>query len=205
MDLGLYLTFVAATAIMIFLPGPSVMLTVAHSLAFGWKRGLVTTAGATCGIAVQLAITLIGLASVMLLLAEWFEWIRWAGVAYLIYLGIKQWRAAPEIGEAAGLAVTDRSLFLQGLIVTIPNPKSLLFFAAFFPQFIDPGASLALQSAIIVPTFLVVTYLFTGVWALLAGHGGRFFRSRRHILLRNRISGGLMISAGLGLALARRG
>ena len=90
MDLGLYLAFFLATTIMIVLPGQSVMLAVAHSMAFGWRRAFVTVGGITCGIAVQLAITLIGMASFLLLLADWFVWLRWAGVAYLIYLGVRQ-------------------------------------------------------------------------------------------------------------------
>ena len=121
MDETLYLAFLAATTVMILLPGPSVMLTVAHALRHGWRRALMTVAGATLGFGVQLAITLAGMASFMLVLAQWFEWLRWAGVAYLIYLGIRHWRAKPE---AAGAAAGDgRSLFLQGLVVTIPNPK----------------------------------------------------------------------------------
>lgn len=98
-----------------------------------------------------------------------------------------------------------RALFLQSLAVTTANPKTLIFFAAFFPQFIDPVAPLSLQLPILAVSFLVITYVFTAVWALLAGRAGRFFRSRRRIRLRNRLTGGLMMGAGLGLALARRG
>ena len=204
MDPALYLAFFVATTIMILLPGPSVMLTVAHAITFGWRRALATVGGATCGVAVQLAIALVGMASFMLVLATWFEWLRWGGVAYLFYLGVRQWRAPPDDPEKATPAATKRSLFLQGLVVTIPNPKSLLFLAAFLPQFLDPEAGLAPQFAIIVPSFLAITFVFTGLWAFAAGRMGRFLRSRRHILLRNRIAGGLFIGAGLGLAVARR-
>ena len=90
-------------------------------------------------------------------------------------------------------------------MVTIPNPKSLIFLAAFFPQFIDPAASLSLQFAIIFPSFLFITFVFTAVWALAAGQASHLFRSHRGALIRNRITGSLMIGAGLGLAVARRG
>lgn len=203
MDATLYLAFFAATTVMILLPGPSVMLTVAHALSHGWRRALMTVAGATLGVGVQLAITLAGMASFMLVLAQWFEWLRWAGVAYLIYLGFRHWRA--DAGGAGAATGDGRSLFLQGLVVTIANPKSLLFMVAFFPQFIDPDSSLALQVSIMVPTFLAITFVFTGLWALAAGQAGRFFRSSRGARIGNRVSGGLMIGAGLGLALARRG
>ena len=205
MDPTVYLAFFVATTIMILLPGPSVMLTVAHALAFGWRRALMTVSGATCGVGIQVLVTLIGMASFMLLLAEWFEWLRWAGVAYLLYLGVQQWRTRPAPDGTPDAPVSRRSLFLQGLVVTIPNPKSLIFLAAFFPQFIDPGASLSLQFAIIFPSFLLITFVFTAVWALAAGQAGHLFRSHRGALIRNRITGSLMISAGLGLAVARRG
>ena len=201
MDATLYLAFIAATTVMILLPGPSVMLTVAHALSHGWRRALMTVAGATMGVGVQLAVMLTGMASFMLVLAQWFEWLRWAGVVYLIYLGVRHWRAKP-IEAAPG---DGRSLFLQGLVVTIPNPKSLLFLVAFFPQFIDPGASFAHQVAIMSPTFLAITFVFTGLWAVAADRVGRYFLSSRGVRIGNRISGGLMIGAGLGLALARRG
>lgn len=201
MDATLYLAFFAATTVMILLPGPSVMLTVAHSLSHGWRRALMTVAGATIGVGVQLAITLAGMASFMLVLAQGFEWLRWAGVAYLIYLGKRHWRAKPIVTANRD----GRSLFLQGLVVTIPNPKSLLFLVAFFPQFIDPDTSLVQQVSILAPTFLAITFVFTGLWAVAADRAGRYFQSDRGARIGNRISGGLMIGAGLGLALARRG
>ena len=137
MDPQLYLAFVLASIFMILIPGPSVMLTVGHALAHGWRRSLATVAGATVGVGLQLAVALVGLTSLMLFLAEWFEVVRWLGVAYLVWLGIRAWRAPIEDGETGAPQGNGRSLFLQGLIVTIPNPKSLIFFAAFFPQFVD--------------------------------------------------------------------
>ncbi len=96
MSLELYVAFALATMVMILLPGPSVMLTVAHTMAFGMRRALVTLVGIICGISVQLGTTLIGMTSFMLILADWLEALRWAGVAYLIYLGVRQWRAEPD-------------------------------------------------------------------------------------------------------------
>ncbi len=207
MDLNLYLAFFVATTIMILLPGPTVMLTVAHSISFGWRRALATVAGATIGIGIQLAITLVGMTSLMVLMAAWFEGLRWLGVAYLAYLGIQQWRARPESESNAAPAVarSGRSLLIQGVVVTTANPKSMFFLAAFFPQFIDPLAAPVPQFALLGVTFLAITFGFTALWAVVAGQAGNAFRSRRGILLRNRIAGTLMLGAGLGLALARRG
>lgn len=204
MDLSIYLAFIAATAFMIFLPGPSVILTVAHGMSFGWRAALVTVAGATAGVAVQLAIATVGLVSVLEVVADAFEWIRWAGVLYLIYLGIRQWRGAGSLDVAEAPRSSRGSLFVQGLVVTIPNPKSLIFIAAFLPQFLDPARPLQTQLVIIVPTFLVITFVVTGAWALAAGHARRFMGSLRARRAVARVSGGLLVTAGIGLALARR-
>jgi len=203
MDFNLYIAFFAATTIMILLPGPSVMLTVAHSISFGWRRALATVTGATIGVGIQLAITLVGMTSLMVLMAGGFEWLRWAGVAYLAYLGIQQWRAQPE-PDAAPAVRSGRSLLIQGVVVTTANPKSMIFLAAFFPQFVDPLAAPGPQFVLLGVTFLAITFIFTALWAVVAGHAGSAFRTGRGIVLRNRITGSLMIGAGLGLALVRR-
>ncbi|MEN8188864.1 MAG: LysE family translocator [Thermodesulfobacteriota bacterium] len=205
MELHVYLGFVIATAIMIALPGPSVLLTVAHSISFGWQPALATVAGATMGIGVQLLVASIGLSSLLNVVAEAFEWLRWAGAAYLVYLGIKQWRSASEPLEFDTSSISKRSLFVQGLVVTIPNPKSLIFIAAFLPQFIDAAHPLGLQFTFIVPTFLVITFTVTSVWALAAGKVRGYLQSQRVFQSVFRAGGGLMIIAGVGLGLVRRG
>jgi len=204
MDFNIFCTFVIATALMISLPGPSVLLTVAHSLSFGWRRSLATVSGATIGVAIQLLVAAIGLASLLHAVAEMFEWIRWAGAAYLVYLGIKQWRSANTAQTLDSATASRKSLFFQGIVITVPNPKSLIFIAAFLPQFIDMTRPLGLQFAIIVPCFLGITFTVTAAWALAAGKARRVLRSQR---ASNRVSqgaGGLMVLAGVGLALARR-
>ena len=205
MELHVYLAFVVATAIMIALPGPSVLLTVAHSISFGWKHALSTVGGATMGIAVQLIVAAIGLTSLLNVVAEAFEWLRWAGAAYLVYLGIKQWRSANEPLEVDTSSVSKTNLFVQGLVITIPNPKSLIFIAAFLPQFIDAARPLGLQFSLIVPTFLVITFSVTSVWALIAGNVREFLQRRRAFQSVIRTAGGMMVIAGVGLALSRRG
>jgi len=205
MELHVYLAFVVATTIMIALPGPSVLLTVAHSISFGWRPALSTVGGETAGIAVQLIVAAIGLTSLLNVVAEAFEWLRWAGAAYLVYLGIKQWRSAGDPLKIDTSAVSRTNLFVQGLVITIPNPKSLIFIAAFLPQFIDATRPLGLQFAIIVPTFLAITFTVTSVWALAAGNVRGILSSQRAYKSVSRTAGGLMIMAGVGLTLARRG
>ncbi len=205
MELHVYLAFVLATAIMIALPGPSVLLTVAHSISFGGRRALATVAGETAGIAVQLAIASIGLTSLLTVMTEAFEWLRLAGAAYLVYLGVKLWLGSNRPLEFEPSAVSNSNLFTQGLVVTIFNPKSLVFIAAFLPQFMDASRPVGLQLAVIVPTFLVITFSVTSVWALATGKASGLLRSRRAFKALLRAAGGLMVLAGAGLALARRG
>ena len=196
MNLELYLAFVVATTVMILLPGPSVMLTVAHSLAFGAIRALATVSGAVLAIGVQLLVTLIGMSWLMLILADGFELLRWAGVAYLVFLGVQQWRAPAADAGAEVRAVSGKALFAQGFLVTIANPKSLIFLAAFFPQFVDPAAPWLPQMVLLGVTFLVIGFVFTAAWGFAADRTRVWFGGRR-LRLRNRIAGSLMIGAGL--------
>jgi threonine/homoserine/homoserine lactone efflux protein len=189
---------------MILLPGPSVMLTVAHSLAFGAIRALATVSGAVVAIGVQLLVTLVGMSWLMLVMADWFELLRWAGVAYLIFLGVQQWRAPAAEPDAGARAVSGKALFAQGFLVTIANPKSLIFLAAFFPQFVDPTVPWLPQMVLLGVTFLVIGFVFTAAWGFAADRARVWFRGRRRVRLRNRIAGSLMIGAGLGLAMVRR-
>lgn len=204
MDLHIYIAFVIATVILISLPGPSVLLTVAHSISFGWQRALVTVAGATVGVAVQLVVGAIGLISLLNTVSQAFEWLRWAGAAYIVYLGIKQWRSASAPIEFDNPSTSRADLFVQGLVITTLNPKSLIFIAAFLPQFIDATRPLGMQLMLIVPTFLVITFVVTSIWALVAGKARGFLRGQQAFQSVLRGAGGLMIIAGVGLALARR-
>ncbi len=205
MELQVYFAFVVATTILIWLPGPSVLVTVAHSISFGWQRALITVAGATLGVGIQLLIATIGLASILNTVAGAFAWLRWAGAAYLVYLGIKQWRSAGIPIEIDTPPASRTNMFVQGMVVTILNPKSLIFIAAFLPQFIDSTRPIGLQFAYIVPTFLLIGFTVTAVWAIVAGKASGLLQNQRAFTSVLRGSGGLMIIAGLGLALARRG
>lgn len=205
MNLELYLAFVAATVVLILLPGPNVALIVANSLSYGARRALLTVAGIASAMALQLTITAIGMTSLLLVLAEWFEWLRWLGVAYLLYLGIRAWRApATDPDVAASAARSGRRLFWQGFLVSATNPKVLLFYAAFFPQFIDPAGPLVQQLGLLSVTFVAIALVLDSGFALAAGRIRVWLEDATAARLRNRLTGGLLIGAGLGLALARR-
>jgi len=206
MNPDLYLAFLLATAVLVLIPGPNVTLLVANSLAHGPRRSLITLAGTSSAIALQLLVVAFGMTSLILVLAQWFEWLRWAGVAYLIWLGIQHWRAAPlALDDLERPAMRSGALFWQGVLVAATNPKTLLFYAAFFPQFIDPARAPGPQLALLCVTFLLVATVLDGAYALLAGRLRPWLGTRRRALWRNRLTGSFLIAAALGLALARRG
>src|SRR5450432_3745332 len=134
----LYLTFVAAAAVLILIPGPNVTLIVANSLSYGPRYAFTTIAGTTLAQITQLTLTVAGMTTVMSAMAGWFDWLRWAGVAYLLWLGIVTWRSKPQpLDERAPPLRRIKRLFWQGFLVSLTNPKTLLFYAAFLPQFVD--------------------------------------------------------------------
>jgi threonine/homoserine/homoserine lactone efflux protein len=203
MHLDLYLGFVLASAIVIVIPGPNVSLIVANSIAYGTHYGLLTVAGTSAAIVLQLALTALGLTATLGMLAGWFEWIRWVGVAYLLYLGVRQWMSASvDLTRTRPQPKSFRAIALRGFLISLTNPKTLLFYGAFFPQFLSTDAPVVSQVALLSFTFFVVAAGLDSVWALLAGRvrGVLAVRGR----LRNRLSGGCLIGAGIGLALAHR-
>ncbi len=205
MDLELYLAFVAATTLLILLPGPAVSLILATSVAHGGRAALVTVAGSSTAIAVLLTITAFGMTSLMLLLSEWLDWLRWVGCAYLVYLGLQHWRPGPGAPATdARPAPSRRRLYWRGFLVSASNPKTLFFYAAFFPQFVDPAGSLPVQLTVLCVTFLVIATILDGGYAAAGGRLGRWLQDRRRVGLQRRFTGALLIGAGAGLALARR-
>jgi len=203
-DINLWLAFALASAVLAAIPGPIVMLVIANSLAHGSAQGLRTLLGTASGTAVLFALGGLGMTWVLAFLSEWFELIRWAGAAYLVWMGIKTWRSAPaELADAANTKKRSVS-FLQGFVIAITNPKTLVFYAAFFPQFIDPGLTAGPQIAVLSVTFLVVATAIDAIWALLSGRLRPWLTGERRGRIRNRISGALLIGTGAAMALTRR-
>ena len=203
MHLDLYLGFVLATTILILIPGPNVSLIMANSIAHGTRYGLLTVIGTSSAIIVQLALTVLGLSATLGMLASWFEWVRWIGVAYLLYLGIRQWRSPPvDLTRTPPQPRSVRAIALRGFLISLTNPKTLLFYGAFFPQFLSPDAPFAPQVALLSVTFFVIAAGLDSACALLAGRLRGLLAIRG--TLRNRLSGGFLIGAGIGPALAHR-
>lgn len=201
MDLGLYLAFVAATVLLAVLPGPNMALIVSNSIAHGTRFGFLTLLGTSLAMALQLACVAVGMTAALAGLGHWFALLRWAGAAYLVVLGVRLWRApAPTLTVAANPRSAAATV-LRGALVSLTNPKVLLFFGALFPQFISRAHALAPQLAVMSVTFLVVAAALDSVWATLAGRARGWIVARGRLL--NRISGGLLAGAGVGLAASR--
>ena len=201
----LLLALILASSILVLIPGPNVALIVATSIGFGTRYGLLAVAGTTVGIAVQLGLTVFGLAALVSVAADILIWLKWLGVAYLVYLGVSTWRApADDLSTVTPEKVPAAKLFWGGLGVALVNPKTLLFNSAFLPQFVSTQSALSLEAqfALVTAIFLVVMAFGDSLWAVLAGRA-------RHVLARygrarNRIAGAFLVGAGAALALARR-
>ncbi|MGD0720662.1 MAG: LysE family translocator [Roseiarcus sp.] len=198
----LYAAFVLTSVALILIPGPNVALIAANSLAHGPRYGLLTVAGTSSAMVAQLTLTVLGMTTFLAELAGWFEAVRWVGVAYLLYLGIKAWRAPARFSAAGPEARSIRAIYLRGFFVSLTNPKTLLFYGAFLPQFVAPAAGAPRQLAILATTFLVIALLLDGAWALLAARFGRALAVNAK--LRNRLTAIVLAGAGAGLALARK-
>ena len=198
----LYLTYTIATAMLILIPGPIVTLVLAKSLSHGTKIGVATAIGATTGTAVLLAIGGSGMSWVLSSFSEWTIWIRWTGAAYLIFLGIKQW--SQKIYIQADGKVTNSSIAAtacHGFMIAITNPKTIIFFIAFFPQFIDPTNSIKHQLYTLCLTFIFLALIIDGSYALLAGHLRKFIKETKYSHFCNKISSFILVFTGLGITL----
>ncbi|RWM76633.1 MAG: LysE family translocator [Mesorhizobium sp.] len=202
MSLELYATYVVACIVIVLVPGPTVTLIIANSIRHGSRAGLANVAGTQAGLAIMIAIVGIGLTSLIAGMGHWFEWVRLIGAAYLIWMGVQMFRSKGKL-NADGSAKTPRGgFFLQGLLVAISNPKTLVFFGAFFPQFIAPEGNYALQIVVMGLTALIFAAVSDSTFALAAGRAGRLLSAGR-IKLMSRISGSFLIGGGLWLALSK--
>ncbi len=197
-------TFLLAVTVLMLIPGPNVALIVSNSLAHGSRRGMLTALATSSASVVQLLLVSAGMASAVSQLGQWFGVLRWAGVAYLVLIGIQQWRAPAPVITDAGLPPhrTVRAIFARAATVSVLNPKTLLFYAAFFPQFLTPNRPIASQLAILATIYLFIAIVIDCLWAVGAAQVRSLLGSRSRLF--NRISGGVLIGAGLGLALDRR-
>jgi len=197
MSLQVYLAYVAACVALAILPGPIVTLVIANGLRYGTRAALTNIAGAQVGLVIIIGIIAVGLTSLMATMGYWFEWVRFAGAAYLVWLGIRLFLSSGAMSATDAPPPPRGGFFLQGFLVLLSNPKVLVFFGAFIPQFVDMQQDHLPQVVVLGVTFTVIA-----AYALLAGRAGKILSARR-VRLVSRISGGFMIGGGIWLALTR--
>src|ERR1700710_1365255 len=203
MSLQLYLAFVAACIALALLPGPVVTLLIANGLRHGTRAALVNIAGVQTGLAIVIGIVAVGLTSLMATMGYWFDWVRFAGAAYLVWLGYNEFPSPVEGYNPDEPPPPPRGgFFLQGFFVLLSNPKVLVFFGAFIPQFMDMSKDHFSQVLLLGFTFMVIAGITDAMYALLSGRARSIFSARRTRLL-SRVSGGFMIGGCIWLALTR--
>jgi threonine/homoserine/homoserine lactone efflux protein len=199
------LAFALASVVLIAVPGPSVLFVIGRSLALGWKGGVLTVLGNATGQLVQVAAVALGVGIIVAQSVVLFSVVKLAGAAYLIYLGIKAIRNRRHNSIAAPQpAVTStRRLVAEGLVVGVTNPKSVVFFVAVLPQFVDyPSGSIPFQLALLGAVFLLIAIISDSLWAVAAGSARQWFaRSPRRVSAVEATGGALMIGLGGTLAL----
>lgn len=202
MNWHLFSAFLLITLILVLTPGPIVTLVISTGATRGAMAGLMTVAGSTVGNALLITAIALGLSVVIEHAATIFEWLRWIGAAYLIWLGIQAWRHAG--GEAAVVEQRGHVYFRRGFLAAITNPKTIAFFTAFLPQFVDPSLPAGHQLFVMCSVAVTMATLTDCGWAVLAGAGRTFFLRRASTKWLGRISGLALIGGGIWLSLARR-
>jgi homoserine/homoserine lactone efflux protein len=202
MSLDVYIAYVLACALVAVIPGPTVTVIVANSLAHGTRAGLLNVAGTQLGLGLMMAILIVGLSSVIAAMSWLFDWLRIAGAVYLVYLGWKLLRAPDALGDASNAATPRGGFFLQGFLVMMSNPKALFWFGAFIPQFINPKGNYVAQIVLLGLTAMAVALVSDGAYAVLTGRAGTWL-SRRRVRLISRLSGTFLVGGGVWLALTR--
>jgi len=198
--------FIATCILLGLTPGPNMSLILASTLTSGLRAGLLTLAGTTTGLALLVGAATAGMSSVLVFISEWFDVIRCIGALYLVYLGARQlWafrqRRAPGTlppGRASGA-----NLYFEGLLVSLSNPKVLLFLGAFLPQFIDPARNAVLQLSLLAVLFVAVLAAVDVGYTLMVARARASFNAARLRLL-DGLAGVVLLLGGLALALTRR-
>ena len=199
--------FVAATFVFLLIPGPAVMYIVTRSVSQGRRAGLVSVVGIHAGTLAHIAAAVLGLSAVLATSATAFTIVRWTGAAYLVFLGIRALTTRIAVDDPVALLPrSNRKLFLDGALVNLLNPKTAVFFVAFVPQFVEPGAEHATLQLLVISAVYVAMGLFTdGAWALTSGWLGTRLRSRVNVTHRaHRASGVVYIALGAVTALTGR-
>ncbi|MBL4808372.1 MAG: LysE family translocator [Rhodobacteraceae bacterium] len=204
MDIQTWLTFVLASTALLLIPGPTVLLVLSYALSQGRSVALATVAGVALGDLIAMTASLLGLGALVLASAELFVALKWVGAAYLIYLGVKLIRSAPDAQLGKVDMMPAKGVFRHAAAVTALNPKSIVFFIAFVPQFIDASVPLMPQFVILIGTFVCMAALNALAYALLADKLRSKIAKPAVMVGLTRFGGGALIAMGVATATFRR-
>jgi threonine/homoserine/homoserine lactone efflux protein len=201
MGIETWLAFVAASAILLIIPGPTILLVISYALGRGMRAALPVALGVALGDFTAMTLSLLGLGALLATSALLFGILKWIGAAYLVWLGINLWRAGARLNVAASHEDTPaRNMLGHAWLVTALNPKSITFFVAFLPQFLDPSLGFWRQMLIFEATFLGLAFANAVGYGLIASRARALVQNPRAVGLFNRVGGSLLIGAGLAAA-----
>lgn len=207
MPIELWLAYVAMSFLFAVTPGPAALLTAGQAIARGFSAGFAVVLGTQLGNLIYFVISAVGLGAILIASETAFTIVKYAGAAYLIYLGIRTIRNAPKaaVPDEQEKVPVWRHPFMQGLLNQLANPKSILFWGALFPQFVDFRASnLMVQFAILAATGIVADIIVLSAYAAAAARGGRFMATGPLAVWRERVSGTTLVIVGAALSLVKR-
>lgn len=206
MALEIWIAFAATSAALVLIPGPTVLLVVSYALGQGWRAALPMSIGVALGDLTAMTLSVLGIGALLMASAVLFTAVKWIGAAYLVYLGIKLFRAS---GTLSAQPKTETSSALRmgahAWLVTSLNPKGILFFVAFFPQFIDSHLAFWPQVLILQATFLIIAFANVLAYAFFASRARGFVRNQRVLGAVNKASGSMLITAGIASVAVRSG
>lgn len=202
MALSVWLMFCVVALVSIASPGPAILLAVSNSLTLGLRRVALSSLGNVCGIFIVAGLAMTGLGAVLKTSALAFSVLKVCGAAYLIWLGVKQWRSKTNLFAAGATeegARSGRSVFAQGFFLALTNPKAILFFTALFPQFVTTAQPLLPQFLILTASFMALSFCSLMTYGALARSARGWFAQERRARLFNRTAGGAYAVLGIGL------
>jgi threonine/homoserine/homoserine lactone efflux protein len=201
MSLEIWLAFVAASTLLLVIPGPTILLVMSYGLGQGWRAALPTAIGVALGDFTAMSLSMLGIGALLATSANLFTALKWLGVAYLTWLGVKLWRAGGTFDVAPRTSTTGAVRMVgHAWIVTALNPKSITFFVAFLPQFLDQSGSFWTQLLIFEATFLTLAFANALGYGLVASRARALVRNERAVGLFNKAGGTLLIGAGVATA-----
>lgn len=201
MALETWFAFVAASAVLLVIPGPTILLVVSYGLGRGWRAALPSAVGVALGDFTAMTLSMLGIGALLAASATLFTVLKLAGAAYLVWLGVKLWRAG---GSLDAQPRTDRAsaakMAAHAWLVTTLNPKSIVFFVAFLPQFLDRNADFWSQMLVLESTFLALAFANALAYGLVASRARSLVRNGRAIGVFNKVGGTLLVGAGVATA-----